>query len=219
MHEYGAAGVERVVVKHREHGFGCGPDRSDARARSSSAAACGRRSHATRREQPTSKNFTVIVPWPVTNAEAISRCNARDVIGSWNSPRRRNPVEREPNTRHMSRRRLGNAAAPSSHQSMEDVLIFDLKECVRRQIPATQTPIAAALTPGCRSQIVWSNASPTTWRVTMLVRPTGSSRRRNRAFSARSLASSPSTLIVPRSTTVPGAQTRAGVDIRSSPER
>ena len=86
MHEYGAAGVERVVVKHREHGFGCGPDRSDARARSSSAAACGRRSHATRREQPTSKNFTVIVPWPVTNAEAISRCNARDVIGSWNSP-------------------------------------------------------------------------------------------------------------------------------------
>jgi hypothetical protein len=61
MHEYGAAGVERVVVKHREHGFGCGLDRSDARARSSSAAACGRRSHATRREQPTSKNFTVIV--------------------------------------------------------------------------------------------------------------------------------------------------------------
>lgn len=59
--------------------------RSDARARSSSAAACGRRSHATRREQPTSKNSAVIVPYPA-NAEAISRCHPRDVAGSWNPP-------------------------------------------------------------------------------------------------------------------------------------
>jgi len=85
MHEYGAAGVERVVVKHREHGFGCGLDRSDARARSSSAAACGRRSHATRREQPTSKNSAVIIPRRATNADAISRCHARDVAASWNA--------------------------------------------------------------------------------------------------------------------------------------
>jgi hypothetical protein len=60
-------------------------DRSNAPAHSSSAAACGRRSHTTRREQPTSKNSTAIVPCPATSADAISRCHAREVAGSWNS--------------------------------------------------------------------------------------------------------------------------------------
>ena len=50
-----------------------------------SAAACGRRSHETRREQPTSKNSAVIVPCPAISVAATSRCHARDVTGSWNS--------------------------------------------------------------------------------------------------------------------------------------
>jgi hypothetical protein len=53
--------------------------------RSNSAAAPGRRSHETRREQPTSKNSAVIVPCPATRVAAISRCHARDVTGSWYS--------------------------------------------------------------------------------------------------------------------------------------
>ena len=60
--------------------------------------------------------------------------------------RRRPPVEREPNTRHTSRRRLGNATAPCSRQSTKQVLIFDLKECVHRPITATRSPIGAVAT-------------------------------------------------------------------------